>query len=79
MENFIFCAATSVHKFEIICVYETDLNSRISSDDENMEIPRYNLVRKDHPSNSKRGGICVYYKSLLPFKVINVKYLQESN
>ena len=43
-----------------------------------MEIPGYNLVREDHPSNSKRGGVCVYYKSSLPFRVINVKYLQES-
>ena len=43
-----------------------------------MEISGYNLVREDHPSNSKRGGVCVYYKSSLPFRVINVKYLQES-
>ena len=43
-----------------------------------MEIAGYNLVREDHPSNSKRGGICVYYKSSLPFRVINAKYLQES-
>ena len=43
-----------------------------------MEIAGYNLVREDHPSNSKRGGVCVYYKSSLPFRVINVKYLQES-
>ena len=37
------------------------------------------LVREDHLSNSKRGGVCVYHKSSLtrslPFRVINVKYL----
>ena len=43
-----------------------------------MEIPGYNLVREDHPSNSKRGGVWVYYKSSLLFRVINVKYLQDS-
>ena len=43
-----------------------------------MEIAEYSLVREDHPSNSKRGGVCVYYKILLPFRVINVKYFQES-
>ena len=43
-----------------------------------MEIAGYNLVREDHPSNSKRGGVCVYNKRSLPFSVINVKYLQES-
>ena len=46
--------------------------------DENLEIPGCNLVRKDHSSNSKRGGVCVYYKCSLPFRVINAKYLQES-
>ena len=55
-----------------------NLNSEIPFDDENLEIAGYNLVREDHPSNSKRGGVCVYYKSSLPFRVINVKYLQES-
>ena len=38
----------------------------------------YNLVMEVHTSNSKRGGVCVYYKTSLPFRVINVKYLQES-
>ena len=69
-------AYISVHK--IICLSETYLNSEIVSDDKNLEKPGYNLVREDHPSNSKRGGVCVYYKSSLPFKVINVKYLQKS-
>ena len=41
-------------------------------------MPGYNLVREDHPSNIKRGGVCLYHKSSLPFRVINVKYPQES-
>ena len=63
---------------DIICLSETYLNSEIPSDDKNLDITGYNLVRKDHPSNSKRGGACVYYESSLRFRVINVKYLQES-
>ena len=74
----LLSAYISVHKFDIICLSEFYLNSEIPSDDENLEIPGYNLVREDHPSNSKRGGVCVYYKSSLPFRVINLKYLQES-
>ena len=74
----LLSAYSSVHKFDIICLSETYLNSETPSDDENLEIAGYNLVREDHPSNSKRGGVCVYYKSSLPFKVINVKYLQKS-
>ena len=38
-----------------------------------MEIPGYNIIRKNHPSNTKRGGICVYYKNTLPFKLINIQ------
>ena len=74
----LLSAYISVHKFDIICLSETYLNSEIPSDDENLEIAGYNLVRENHPSNSKRGGVCVYYKSSLPFRVTNVKYLQES-
>ena len=70
----------SIHfcpQFDIICLSETYLNSENPSDDENLELAGYNLVREDHPSNSKCGGVCVYYKSLFLFRVINVKYLQE--
>ena len=31
----------------------------------------------DHPSNTKRGGVCLYYKCSLPLKVIEVSYLKE--
>ena len=67
----------SVHKLDIICLSENYLNSETSHDDDNLEIPGYNIIRKDHPSNTKRRGVCVYYKSTLPFKIINIKYLQE--
>ena len=73
----LLSAYSSVHKFDIICLSETYLNSEASSDDENLEIAGYNLVIEDHPSNSKGGGVCGNYKSSLPFRVINVKYLQE--
>ena len=74
----LLLAYISVHKFDIICFSETYLNSEIPSDNKNLETPGYNLVREDHPSNSKRAGVCVYYKSSLPFTVINIKYLHES-
>ena len=73
----LLSAYISVHKFDIICLSETYLHSEIPSDDKNLEIPGYNLVREDHPSNSKRRGVCVYYKSSLLFRVINVKYFKS--
>ena len=42
-----------------------------------MEIPGYNLIRSDHPSNNKQGGICIYYKHFLLLRILNVQYLQE--
>ena len=42
-----------------------------------MEIPGYNNIRDDHPSKTKRETVCFYYKNTLPFKLINIKYLQE--
>ena len=52
------------HKFDIICLSETYFNSSNSPDDETLEISRYNLVRSDHPLNSKRRGVCIYNKKL---------------
>ena len=67
----------SVHKFDIICLSETYLNSETSSDDCNVELPGYNIIRDDQPSNTKRGELCVYYKNTLPFKLITINYLQK--
>ena len=57
-------AYLSVHKCDIICLSETYLDSSI--DDENLEISGYYLIRSDHPSNKICGGICIYYKNILP-------------
>ena len=67
-------AYISVHTFDIICLSQSYISSEIPSDD--LEIPRYNLVREDHLFNSKRGGVCICYKSSLPLRVINVKDIQ---
>ena len=53
----------SFHKLDIACLSETYLNSETSSDDYNLEIPGYNIIRKDHPSNTKREVVSVYIKT----------------
>ena len=65
------------HKFDIICPSEKYLNSCTPSDDDTLQISGYNLVRSDHPFNSKRGGVCIYYKNFLPLRIISVNYLPE--
>ena len=51
-------AFITTHNFDIICLSETFLDSTVSQDDENIMINGYSLLRADHPSNSKRGGVC---------------------
>ena len=50
------------HNYDIICLSETFLNSSIQSDDNRIKLDGYNLIRSDHPSDSKRGGVRIYYK-----------------
>ena len=52
--------------YDIICLIETFLDSSVENDDDRISIPGYNLLRADHPSNTKRGGVCIYYKDDLP-------------
>ena len=54
---------------------ETYLDSSI--DNENLEISGYYLIRPDHPSSKKRGGICIYYENFLALKVTGVHLLEE--
>ena len=42
-----------------------------------MDIPGYDLIWADHPSNIKGGSICVYYRNSLPLKILDIFYLQE--
>ena len=55
----------------------TYIDSSTTSEDDNLAILGYNLIRSDHPSNNKRGGICIYYNNVLPLCVLGIQYLQE--
>ena len=74
---FLLKAYISVHKFDIICLSETYLDSTVSLDDVNLVSSGYNLTCSDHPSNTKGGGVCLYYKNYLPLRVLNLSYLKE--
>ena len=67
----------SIHKFDVIYISETFLNADTAFDYANLKIEWDNIVRSDHPSNSKRGGVYIYYKQSLTLKVLDIKYLQE--
>ena len=74
---FLLNSYNSLHKFDIICLTETYLDSNIPLNDNNLETSGYTLVCSDHLSNIKRGSACLYYKNSLPLRVINIGYLNE--
>ena len=64
-------AYNSVFKYDCICISETYFDSTISSDNNNLNISGYNLIRADHRSNSKRDSVCIYYKESLAVQLLN--------
>ena len=59
----LLSAFISVHKLDIICLSETYLNSETSPDDDNLEIPGYNIIRKDIKYNISSGPHCISNKN----------------
>ena len=53
-------AFISTHNFDILCLSETFLGSTIDINNENINIDGYFILRADHPSNNKRGDVCIY-------------------
>lgn len=71
-------AYNAVHDIDIICISESFLDSDYSSDDERLNLHGYSMLRSDHPSNTKRGGVCIFYKEHLPFvRRDDLAYLDE--
>ena len=66
----LLTAYVLVHNFDIICLSEIYLNFKTSTDDQNLEIPGYYLLRADLLSNNKRGGVLSLqdYSSFESFK-----------
>ena len=60
----------------MICLSESYLDSFVSSDNENLYMRDYNLVRAEHPGNIKTG-VCVYFKEPLPVRCLPNPYLKE--
>ena len=70
-------AFNSIHNFDLICISETFLDSSFSSDDPSLSLKGYDICRSDHPTNKKRGGVCIYYKKSLAFNLLTLGNLTE--
>ena len=73
----LLTAYISIHDYDVICLSETYLTSTTDISDGNLKISGYIMYRVDHPSDVKRGGVCIYYKTMLPLKVLSTNFLQE--
>ena len=62
---------------DIIRLTKTYLVCSTQLDEKNLEIPGYNFLRSDHQSNKKQEEVFLYYKTLLPLRVIDICLLQE--
>ena len=66
-----------VHKFDILCISKTHLDSSVSKDGNALPIEGYSVIREDHPSNTKRRGVCIYYNNELSVRHISNIRLPE--
>ena len=58
-------------------MYLTYFDSDTIDDYHNLKIVGCNLTRADYPSNTKRGGVCIYYTHSLAVRLLNIHYLME--
>ena len=65
-----------MYQHDFLYLSETYLDASVP--DSLLEIDRYNLVRADHPNDTKRGGVCICYKESLPVRTINLSYFEEA-
>ena len=77
VKMFLLKAYITVHKFDIICLSETYLDSSTRPDEENLEIPGYDIACANYPTNTIQGSVCIYSKKCLPLRVLNIVFLNE--
>ena len=69
------CNAIYMHDFIGICEIFFDFS--VTEGDKNIQLNVYNMIRADHPSNTKWGGVCMFYKETLTLRVVNLLNFNE--
>ena len=70
-------AHNSTYKYDFTCISQTFLDSSFEPDDKDLLLDGYNLIRSDHPSNTKRGGVYIYYKESLAVHLVDITSFPE--
>ena len=55
------------NKVNILCLSETFVNSGISCNDNNLQLRGFNLIRADHPCNTKKGQYAFIIRIFYPY------------
>ena len=56
---------------------EVLLSPSESSTLDSLNIDGYNIVQSDHPSSSKREGVCCYFKESLLIRILKITSITE--
>ena len=70
-------AHNTVNNCDIICLSESFLDSSILTENNNLKINGYKMVRADHSNNVKRGDVYAYVRVSLPVHNFSNFYLSE--
>ena len=62
-------AFNTLHKFDLICLSETNLDFSISIEEKSFIIDDYTLLRAYDPSDTKRGRVWIYHKEAISVQV----------
>ena len=73
----LIAAYNSIHKYDFICISGTCLDSSVQSDDRDISINGCHRICADHPSNNKRGGVCIYDRKSLAAQLVKITNLNE--
>ena len=72
-------AYNSIHHFDLFAASESMLNSEIKHENITIEGFSKEVFRSDHPSDSKIGDVCVYFRENLPIRRrLDLEFLQET-
>ena len=67
----------STYKYNFTCISETFLDSSFEPGNTDLVLDYYNLIWPDHPSSTKRGGVCIYYKESFAVRLVDITSLLE--
>ena len=70
-------AYNSIYKFGMICISKTYFEETYLLGIEEFNQTNTAFIRADHPSNTKRGAVCINYEESLGVKVLDISFKIE--